>query len=95
LDLKLGILAEVLFNPPAFNSFYFNLLLTLNFLFNAILPLSNFNISPDFMQYNPQLIIKLLFFFIFTPDYNQLSPYSSASFVDWSLAVNCFNLTPN
>ena len=41
--------------------------------------------SLGFMQFDPQLTIKLLIFFNLTLDFNQLSPYSSTCFVDWSL----------
>jgi len=47
-----------------------------------------------FMQIDPQLTNKLLIFFNFISDFNQLDPQSSAPFSKWSLAVNFFNLTP-
>jgi hypothetical protein len=51
--------------------------------------------SLRFIKFDSHLTIKLLIFFNFTLDFNQLSPQSSAPFTTWSLAVNFFNLTPN
>jgi hypothetical protein len=45
-----------------------------------------------FMQFDPQLTFKLLIFFNFTPDFNQLNPNSLAPFAKWSLATNFINL---
>jgi len=48
-----------------------------------------------FMQFDPQLTIKLSIFFNFTPDLNQFGPHSSVPFSKWSLAANFFNLALN
>jgi hypothetical protein len=70
-------------------------------------PLLNFNVNPNsnaffkldlgpgFIQFDPQLTIKLLIFFNFTSNFNQLSPHSSTPFATWSLAANFFNLALN
>jgi hypothetical protein len=60
--------------------------------FSAILSLV---LGLRFIQFDPELIIKLLIFFNSTPNFHQLGPYSLMFFADWSLAVNFFNLTPN
>jgi hypothetical protein len=63
---------------------------TLNFSAFFILVLGH-----EFLQFDPQLTVKLLIFLNFTPDFNQLSLHSLVPFSKLSLAVNFFNLALN
>jgi hypothetical protein len=63
---------------------------TLNFSAFFILVLGH-----EFLQFDPQLTVKLLIFLNFTPDFNQLSLHSLVPFSKWFLAANFFNLALN
>jgi hypothetical protein len=63
---------------------------TLNFSAFFILVLGH-----EFLQFDPELTVKLLIFLNFTPDFNQLSLHSLVPFSKWSLASNFFNLALN
>ena len=52
-------------------------------------------LSLEFMQFNPQLTLKILISFNFTPDLGQLGPYRLMPLTKWSLSVNFFNLALN
>jgi hypothetical protein len=51
-------------------------------------------ISLGFMQFDPQLIIKLSIVLNFTPNLSQLSPNSLTSFTERSSAMIFVNLIP-